>query len=62
MWGVYLYNESEWATTCQNKMSNNLETVRDTRNMSMNHDYESAGIALSDYVNKNCVKRSLATD
>jgi len=35
----------------KNKMLNNSETVRDTRNMSINHDYET-GIALSDYVNK----------
>jgi len=43
----------------KNKMSNNSETVRDTQNMSMNHDYET-GVALSDYVNKTCVKRPLA--
>jgi len=43
----------------QNKMSNNSETVRDTRNVSMNHDYE-IGVALSDSVNKTCVKRPLA--
>jgi len=40
-------------------MSNNSKTVRDTRNMSLNHDYET-GIALSDSVNKPCVKRLLA--
>jgi len=40
-------------------MSNNSETVRDTRNVSMNHDYET-GIALSDSVNQTCVKRPLA--
>jgi len=40
----------------KNKMSNNSETVRDTLNMSMNHDYET-GIALSNSVNKTCVKR-----
>jgi len=40
-------------------MSNNSETVRDTRNMSMNHDYET-GVAFSDSVNKTCVKRPLA--
>jgi len=40
-------------------MSNNSETVRDTRNMSMNHDYET-GVALSDSVNKTCMKRPLA--
>jgi len=38
------------------KMSNNSETVRNTRNVSMNHDYET-GVALSDSVNKTCVKR-----
>jgi len=38
-------------------MSNNFETVRDRRNMSMNHDYKT-GISLSDSVNKTCVKRS----
>jgi len=31
----------------------------DMRNVSMNHDYET-GVALSDSVNKTCVKRSLA--
>jgi len=36
---------------------NNVETVRDTRYMSMNHDYETG---FSDSVNKNCVKRPLA--
>jgi len=40
-------------------MSNNSETVRDTRNMSINQDYKT-GVALSDSVNKTCVKRSLA--
>jgi len=40
----------------KNKMSNNSETVRDTPNMSMNHDYET-GVALSDSINKTCVKR-----
>jgi len=40
-------------------MSNYSETVRDTRNMSMNHDHE-IGVALSDSVNKTCVKRPLA--
>jgi len=49
----------KWAIISQNKMSNNFETVRDTRNMSMNHDYET-GVALSDSVNKTCVKRPLA--
>jgi len=42
---------SEWSITSQNKMSNNFETVRGTRNMSMNHDYET-GVALTDSVNK----------
>jgi len=37
-------------------MSNNSETVRDTRNVSMNHDYET-GVALWDSVKKTCVKR-----
>jgi len=51
--------QSEWViTSSQNKMSNNSETVRDTRNMSMNHDYET-GVALSDSVNKTCVKTPL---
>jgi len=49
----------EWAITSKNKISNDSETVRDTRNMSMNHDYET-GVALSDYVNKTCVKRPSA--
>jgi len=40
-------------------MLNNFETVTDMRNMSMNHDYET-GVALSDTVNKTCVKRPLA--
>jgi len=40
-------------------MWNNSETVRDTRNMSMNHDYET-GVALSDSVNRTCVKHPLA--
>jgi len=39
----------------QNKMSNKFETVRDTRNMSMNHDSET-GVSLSGSVNKTCVK------
>jgi len=49
----------ERAITRQNKMSNNFETVTDTRNLSMNHDYET-GVALPDSVNKTCVKRPLA--
>jgi len=40
-------------------MSNNSETVRDVRNMSMNHDYKT-GVTLSDSFNKTCVKRPLA--
>jgi len=40
-------------------MSNNFETVRDTRNMPMNHDYETR-VALSDSVNKTYVKCPLA--
>jgi len=40
-------------------MSTNSETVRNTRNVSMNHDYKT-GVALTDSVNKTCVKRSLA--
>jgi len=43
----------------KNKKSINSETVRDTQNMSMNHDYET-GVALSDPVNKTCVKHPLA--
>jgi len=39
----------------KNKMSNNCETVRDTQNMSMNHDRETM-VTLSDSVNKTCVK------
>jgi len=39
-------------------MSNNSETVRETKNVSMNHDYETV-VALSDFVNKPCVKRPL---
>jgi len=42
-------------------MSNNSETVRETRNMSMNHDYET-GVALSDSVSNTCVKRPLAEE
>jgi len=45
--------------TSQNKVSNDLETVGDTRNTSMNHDYET-GDALSDSINTTCVKRPLA--
>jgi len=52
-------NWSQRAITSQNKMSNNSETVRDTRNVSMNHDYET-GVAFSDLFNKTCVKRPLA--
>jgi len=40
-------------------MLNNSETVRNMRNISMNHDYETMD-ALSDSVNKTCVKRHLA--
>jgi len=40
-------------------MSNNSETVRDTRNVSIYLDYET-GVALSESVNKTCVKRPLA--
>jgi len=35
--------------------------VRDKRNMSMNHDYKT-GVALSDSVNKNYLKRALVED
>jgi len=42
----------------KNTMSNNSETVWDTRNISMKHDYET-GVVLSDFVNKICVKRPL---
>jgi len=52
-------NWSQRAITSQNKMSNNFETVRDMRNVSINHDYET-GVALSDSVDKTCVKRPLA--
>jgi len=40
-------------------MSNNFEAIRDTRNMSMNHDFET-GVSLLDSVNKTCVKRRIA--
>jgi len=40
-------------------MSNSSETVRDARNVSMNHDYET-GVALADSANKTCVKCPLA--
>jgi len=40
-------------------MSNNSKTVRDTRNMSMNHDYETR-VDHSDSANITCVKRHLA--
>jgi len=40
-------------------MSNNSDTVRDTRYVSMNRDYET-GVALSDSVNKTSVKSPLA--
>jgi len=50
---------SHWAITSQNKMSSNSKTVRDTRNVSIKLDNET-GIALSDSVNKTCVKRPLA--
>jgi len=42
----------------KNRMSNNSEAVRDMRHKSMNNDYET-GVALSDFVNKTCVKRTL---
>jgi len=42
----------------QIKMSNNFETVKDTRKLSMNHNYET-GVALSNSVNKTCVERPL---
>jgi len=62
-WGVYPKNTLIISRNGQlpviNKMSNNSETVRDTRNMSMNQDYET-GVALSDAVNKTCAKRSVA--
>jgi len=51
-------NGSEWAITSRNKMSNNLEMVKNTQNMSLNHAYET-GVALSDSANKICVKRSI---
>jgi len=62
IWGCFTlkttHNRSKWAITSQNKMLNNSETVRDTRKMSINHDYKT-GVALSDSVNKTCVKRPL---
>jgi len=42
-------------------MSNNFETVRDTRNMSKNDNYETE-VALSDSGNKYCVNRPLEED
>jgi len=42
-----------------NKIWNNFETVRNTRNMSMTHNYET-GVALSESVMKTCVRRTLA--
>jgi len=63
IWGCFTLktpeNGPEWVITKQYKVSNNFETVRDTRNMSMNHDYKT-GVALSDSVNKTCVKQPLA--
>jgi len=59
IWGCFTLktplNGSELAITSQNKMLNNFETVRDKRNMSMNHDYET-GVALSDSLNKKLCK------
>jgi len=52
-------NWSQRAIARQNKMSNNSEAVRDTRNVSMNHDYET-GVASSDSVNKTYMKRPVA--
>jgi len=52
-------NWSQRAITSQNKKSNNSETVWDTRNVSMNHDYENV-VTFSHFVNKTCVKRPLA--
>jgi len=52
-------NGSEWAITSRNKMSNDFETVKDTRNKSIDHDYETR-VSLSDSVRKICVKRRLA--
>jgi len=58
MWGCFTLKTPlkfvEWAITSQNKMSNSSEKLRDTRNMSLNHDYET-GVALSDSFNKTCV-------
>jgi len=48
-----------WMSNYQpNKMSDNVETVRDTLTMSMNHDYKTR-VALSDSANKTGVKRPL---
>jgi len=61
--GVFLKHSygSERAINSPNKMLDKFEMVRDTRNMSMNHSHET-GVALSDSVNKNCMKRPLAED
>jgi len=62
-WGCFTLKTplkwSQLAITTQNKMSNNTATVRDKRNVSMNHDNET-GVALSHSVNTTCVKRPLA--
>jgi len=50
-----------WQLPAKNKMSNNFETVRDMRNMSMNHDNET-GVALSKSIMKKCLQRSLTED
>jgi len=55
----YTENTPKIGRKGQNKMSNNSESVRDTWNVSINHDYET-GVALSDSVNETCVKRPLA--
>jgi len=63
IWGVFSlkqpHNGMEWAITSHNKMLINSETARETRNMSMNHDYKT-GVALSDSVKKTFVKLPLA--
>jgi len=49
----------KWSRMGNYQSKFNSETVRDTRNMSMNHDYET-GVTLSESVNKTCVKCTLA--
>jgi len=54
-----LLNATRKSNYQPNWYGNNFETERDKRNMTMKHDY-GTGVALSDSVNKTCVKRTLA--